>query len=82
MSKTATIIRFDIKVVKLVLDGIAYSNCLKLERSDFGASQSCPIPKQFKFQTVSQIRIILFGFQTFGCSTQPTKTFGFGTFIV
>ena len=27
-----------------------YSYCLKSERSDFGAFQSCPIPKQFGFQ--------------------------------
>ena len=27
-----------------------YSKCLKSERSDFGAFQSCPIPKQFDFR--------------------------------
>ena len=41
-----------------------YSKHLKSERSDFGAFQSCPIPKQFGFQTVSEIQTILFGFQT------------------
>ena len=47
-------------------------------RSDFGAFQSCPIPKQFGFQTVSGIRTILFGFQMLGRSTRPTERFDFG----
>ena len=42
------------------------SKCLKSERSDFGIFEKCSIPKWFGFRTVSEIRTISFGFQTFG----------------
>ena len=47
---------------------------LKLtEHLDFGAFQSCLIPKQFGFQIVYEIRTILFRFQTFSWSTWTTE---------
>ena len=49
-----------------------YSKRLKSKRSDFRAFQSCFIPKQFGFQTLSEIQTILFRFHTFGWSTPPT----------
>ena len=45
---------------------IFYSKCLKSKRSDFGGFEKCSIPKRFRFRTVSEIRTISFGFQTFG----------------
>ena len=43
-----------------------YSKRLKSRRPDFGVFENRPVPKQSRFQTVSEIRTLSSGFRTFG----------------